>query len=172
MKTSSVTLYALPATDARAYLLAAVFALGNLLLPWLCHFVPHGGQMLLPVFFFTFVGAYKFGLAVGLTAGIASPLLNAWLTGMPTPAMLPPMLIQSVLLAVAASATARRFRSASFVLLALPVVACQVVGLLVEEALMPGAMPFFTALRMAIPGMLLMVFGGGFLIRLGDREKR
>lgn len=165
---SNARLYALSPAEWRTWVLAAVFAGGNLLLPWLCHFVPHGGQMLLPVFFFTFVGAYKYGLAVGLLTAIASPLLNNVLTGMPSSVMLPAMLIQSAMLAVAASLTARRFRSASFALLALPVVVCQVLGLLVEEALMPGAMPFFEALRMAIPGMLLMVFGGGWLIRINN----
>ena len=165
-----VKLYALSPAEWRAWMLAAVFAGGNVVLPLLCHLVPRGGQMLLPIFFFTFVGAYKYGLAVGLITAIASPLLNSALTGMPSPAMLPSLLVQSVLLAVVASLVSRRWQSASYALLALCVVVFQVAGLLIEHLLLPGATPFFQAFLTAIPGMLLMTFGGGFLIKLEVRK--
>lgn len=165
-----VKLYALSPADWRVWMLAAAFAGGNVVLPLLCHLVPQGGQVLLPIFFFTFVGAYKFGLAVGLLTAIASPLLNSALTGMPSAAMLPSLLVQSVLLAVLASVAARRWQSASYGRLAACVVAFQVLGLLIEKALMPGATPFFEAFVTAIPGMLLMTFGGGWLIKLGIRN--
>lgn len=162
---NSVRLYALSPTEMRAYMLSAIFAAGNVVLPLACHLVPHGGQVLLPIFFFTFVGAYKYGFTVGLTTAVVSPLLNSWLTGMPSAQMLPSLLVQSVLLAVLASVVARRWRSASFAILAFCVVAFQVLGLLLEEAMMPMATPFFQAFTTAIPGMLLMIIGGGWLIR-------
>lgn len=56
-------------SNARTYLFGAVFILGNLLLPQLCHFIPEGGKMLLPIYFFTLIGAYKFGIRVGLLTG-------------------------------------------------------------------------------------------------------
>ena len=93
-------------SNARTYLFGAAFILGNLLLPQLCHFIPEGGKMLLPIYFLTLIGAYKFGIRVGLLTAICSPLLNCLLFGMPPVAVLPVLLIKSSLLAIAAAAVA------------------------------------------------------------------
>ena len=55
----------LSAANVRTYLFAILFVAGNILLPQLCHLVPEGGKILLPIYFFTLIGAYKFGLKVG-----------------------------------------------------------------------------------------------------------
>lgn len=165
MKNNSVTIYSLSPADVRAYALALALAVGNVLLPMLCHLVPDGGKIFLPVFFFTFVGAYKYGFTVGLAAGILSPLLNHWLTGMPGQLMLVQMTVQSVLLAAAASFTAHKSHSASFAVLAMPVVIAQSLGLLAEACIMPVTAPFFTTFCMAIPGMALQTFLGGWFIK-------
>ena len=69
--------------EMKTYLFAVVFVLGNILLPQLCHLVPNGGLVWLPIYFFTLIGAYKYGWQVGLLTAVASPLLNSWLFGMP-----------------------------------------------------------------------------------------
>ena len=89
--------------DIRAYTMAALFVAGNIVLPQLCHLVPQGGLVWLPIYFFTLVAAYKFGLTAGLLTAIASPVVNSLLFGMPAAASLPIILIKSVLLAVAAA---------------------------------------------------------------------
>ena len=86
-------------SQSRTYLFGAIFILGNLLLPQLCHFIPDGGKMWLPIYFFTLIAAYKFGLRVGLLTAIFSPVLNCLLFGMPSLAILPVLLIKSSLLA-------------------------------------------------------------------------
>ena len=63
MKTSSVTLYSTGYRETRTYLAAALFAAGNIVLPQLCHLVQLGGPTMLPIYFFTLVGAYKYGAA-------------------------------------------------------------------------------------------------------------
>lgn len=92
-------LYSLSLRDGRTYALTAIFMLGNIALPQLCHLAPYGGQMFLPIFFFTLVGAYKYGFTVGLATAVLSPIANSMLFSMPSAQMLPPMLIQSVVLA-------------------------------------------------------------------------
>ncbi|MDR0419731.1 MAG: ECF transporter S component, partial [Prevotellaceae bacterium] len=90
----------------RAYLWSAVFVLGNLLLPQLCHLTPYGGNILLPIYFFTLIAAYKFGWRVGLATAVLSPVVNSLLFSMPAAPVLPFILIKSVLLASTAALVA------------------------------------------------------------------
>src|ERR1035437_2180202 len=104
--------------ELRTWIFTSLFIVGNLLLPQLCHFVPSGGLIFLPIYFFTLIAAYKFGLKVGLLTAVLSPLVNSLLFGMPIVAMLPIILTKSVLLAIVASLVARRSKSVSVILLA------------------------------------------------------
>ena len=70
-------------TNVRTYLFSALFVIGNLVLPQICHLVPDGGKILLPIYFFTLIASYKFGLKVGLLTAIFSPLMNCLFFGMP-----------------------------------------------------------------------------------------
>ena len=58
---TTVRLYASGYTEKRTYWLAVLFAVGNIVLPQLFHLVPQGGVTWLPIYFFTLVGAYKYG---------------------------------------------------------------------------------------------------------------
>ncbi|MDE7073952.1 MAG: ECF transporter S component, partial [Odoribacter sp.] len=62
---ANVKLYSLEYDNVRTYRAAALFIVGNILLPQLCHLVPQGGITWLPIYFFTLVGAYKYGWRVG-----------------------------------------------------------------------------------------------------------
>ena len=62
--------------NAATYRIAALFVIGNIALPQLCHLVPSGGPMLLPIYFFTLVAAYKYGWKVGLLTAVASPQVS------------------------------------------------------------------------------------------------
>ena len=164
MQTSSVKLYSLEYRQAKTYWIAVLFMLGNLLLPQLCHLVPQGGMRWLPIYLFTLIGAYKYGWRVGLLTAVASPLLNSALFGMPAAAVLPAILLKSVLLAAAAGYAAARSGKAPLWLLAAVVLTYQVVGTLGEWA-MSGSLAAATQdFRIGIPGMLLQIFGGWFCI--------
>ena len=114
METKTVKLYSLDYNNVKTYLAASLFILGNLALPQLFHLIPQGGITWLPIYFFTLVGAYKFGWKVGLLTAVLSPVLNSLLFGMPLPAALPAILLKSVLLAVAAHFPAYPAGSSSF----------------------------------------------------------
>lgn len=151
--------------NRHTYTLTPLLVAGNILFPLLCHLVPHGGQMLLPVFFFTLVGAYKYGVVVGMATAVLSPILNALLTGMPTAAMLPPMLIQSVLLAALSALAARITGRVSWTAIAAVVVLTQLFGLLLESLMMPTHIAFAPALLLCMPGMVLQLTAGYYLIK-------
>lgn len=164
MQATTVKLYSLEYKHAKTYWIAALFVTGNILLPQLCHLVPQGGVTWLPIYFFTLIGAYKYGWRVGLLTALASPLVNSALFGMPAIAGLPAILLKSVLLALAAGVAATHYKRASVLLLAAVVLAYQVVGTLGEWA-MKG--DFFLAVqdfRIGLPGMLVQIAGGWLVI--------
>lgn len=161
---TTVKLQSLPFDSAKTYLAATIFVLGNIIMPQLFHLVPQGGITWLPIYFFTLVGAYKYGWRVGLLTALASPVVNAVLFGMPAIAGLPSILMKSVLLAVIAGYAASRFNKASIMLLITVVLSYQVIGTLGEWVIKGD---FFLAcqdFRIGIPGMLLQIFGGWAII--------
>lgn len=164
MNTTTLNLYSLEYKEAKTYFVAALFVVGNILLPQLCHLVPQGGVTWLPIYFFTLIGAYKYGWRVGLLTAIVSPLINSLLFGMPPVTGLPAILLKSVLLAVFAGMAATRFKKASLWMLLAVVLAYQIIGTL-GEWIMKG--DFYLAVqdfRIGVPGMLLQIFGGWLFI--------
>ena len=67
----TTNLYSLTLKEYKSYLFATLFVAGNIALPQLCHLIPNGGLIILPIYFFTLVAAYKFGWRVGIMCGIA-----------------------------------------------------------------------------------------------------
>ena len=164
MQTESVKLYSLRYGEAKTYIATALFVVGNMVLPQLCHLVPNGGRMLLPIYFFTLVAAYKYGWRAGLLTAVASPVVNSLLFGMPAAAALPAILLKSVLLAVIAGTVAAHFRKASLWMLALVVLGYQIVGTLGEWVIVGNLYAAAQDFRIGVPGMLLQIFGGWAVI--------
>lgn len=161
---TTVKLYSLPYSNMKTYLAASLFVLGNLVLPQAFHLIPQGGMIWLPIYFFTLVGAYKYGWKVGLLTAVLSPLANSALFGMPAVAALPAILFKSALLAIAAGYAASHFKKASIGLLVGVVLAYQIVGTLGEWAMIGDFRLAVQDFRIGIPGMLLQVFGGWLFI--------
>ena len=135
---TNAKLYALSLSDYKTYVFAALFVIGNIALPQLCHLIPQGGLMLLPIYFFTLVGAYKFGTNVGLLTAILSPLVNSALFGMPAVAVLPSILLKSAILAIAAGYIAKRSQKVSLLAITAVVLLYQVIGTIGEFAINGG----------------------------------
>ena len=81
METTSIKLYSLNYNDTKTYLATLLFVVGNMALPQLFHLIPQGGITWLPIYFFTLIGAYKYGWKVGLLTALLSPVLNSLLFG-------------------------------------------------------------------------------------------
>lgn len=157
--TTTSNLYTLRYSQAKTYLLVLLFVIGNIALPQLCHLIPSGGPMLLPIYFFTLIGAYKYGWKAGLLTAVLSPLANHMLFGMPAMPMLLVVLAKSILLAVSAGWAASRFRRITIPILLAVVVFYQAIGFLFEWGLTNDWILALQHLRMAVPGMMIQVVG-------------
>lgn len=164
MNTTTVKFHSLPGNRVKTYSVAALFVLGNIVLPQLCHLIPQGGATLLPIYFFTLAAAYKYGWRAGLLTALASPLVNAALFGMPAAAALPVILVKSVLLALTAAWAAARWQRCTIALLAAVVIAYQVAGGLFEWAWTGSFAAALQDFRLGFAGMLLQVAGGWLVI--------
>ena len=165
MTNTTVSLYAYSYREAKTYLIAALFVLGNIAMPQLFHLMPKGGMIWLPIYFFTLVGAYKYGWRVGLLTAIASPIINSALFSMPQPAVVPAILIKSVLLAITAGYVASKFQKVNIALLMGVVAFYQFFGSLAEWALTGSAAAALQDVRLALPGIALQILGGYIFIK-------
>ena len=161
---TAVKLYSLGWREMRTYMFALLFIAGNIVLPQLCHLIPQGGLILLPIYFFTLIAAYKFGLRVGLLTAILSPLINSMLFGMPPVAALPIITIKGVLLTGAAAWMANRSKGASLLALIGVVLAYQLVGGVIEWAMTGSLASALQDWQLGWPGMLLQAVGGWLLL--------
>ena len=148
---TTVKLYSLNYSNVKTYLAASLFIVGNILFPRLFHLIPLGGLTWLPIYFFTLIGAYKYGWKVGLLAAILSPVINSLLFGMPVPAVLPAILLKSVLLSIP--------------VLAGVVLFYQIIGTLGEWMYIGNFYNAVQDFRIGIPGMCLQVLGGYLFIK-------
>lgn len=158
-------LYSLSLNNTKTYLIATVFIVCNLLLPQLAHLVPQGGFIFLPIYFFTLIAAYKYGIHVGLLTAVLSPIANNLLFGMPPSAVLPAIIIKSVILAIAAAVAANKFGKVSIIGILMAILAYQVIGTGIEWAMTQS---FFVAIqdfRIGFPGMLIQLFGGYLVLK-------
>lgn len=150
--------------DTRAYTLSMLFVAGNIILPQLCHLIPNGGLMFLPIYFFTLIGAYRYGLSVGLLTAIGSPLVNHLLFGMPPAGALVAILIKSVALAICASVLAEKLGGKMFLAVVLSVVGYQLLGG-AYELVFKGWESATQDVRIGLPGILIQVFLGYKLLK-------
>ncbi len=163
---SSVRLYQYGYNEVRTYLLAAAFVVGNVALPQLLHTIPQGGMIWLPIYFFTLIGAFKYGWRVGLLTAIASPVVNHLLFGMPMAAALPAILTKSILLALGAGFIAKRTGKVTLLAMAGVVAFYQVFGSLAEWAYTGSIAAAIQDVRLGLPGILTQILGGYLLLKV------
>ena len=153
----------------RTYLAAIVFIGGNIVVPQLCHLIPNGGLMFLPIYFFTLVAAFRCGWKVGLLTAVLSPVVNCLLFGMPPVASLPAILVKSLTLVAAVELISRRM-DFSLLSVALAVLAYQLVGMTVEFFMDFNFMHAIQDIRIGWPGILIQIVGGYLVIKALQRK--
>ncbi|MBO5881157.1 MAG: ECF transporter S component [Paraprevotella sp.] len=162
----TIKLYTLSYSEVKTYWMAFIFMVGNILLPQLCHLIPQGGVTWLPIYFFTLVGAYKYGWKVGLLTALASPLINHLMFGMPALAMLPAIIMKSTILALSAGWMAHRFQKVTWWTLLAVILIYQGLGTLGEWGLTGSWQTALQDFRIGLPGMALQLIGGYTLLNL------
>jgi hypothetical protein len=151
---TTISSKALSLYDARAWMWAAAMVAGNLLFPQLCHLMPLGGKMLLPVMLFTLIAAVRFGTGCAVLTAILSPLAGYAVFGAPSGDILSAVLVKSLVIALAFGLWGR-YRGFSALSLAGLVIACQLICFPIEGALLFGFATSWNDLLLSVPGMLL-----------------
>ena len=144
---------ALTLDNWRTYLFATLFTAGNIALPQLCHLVPQGGLLFQPIYLFTLIAACRWGWRVALLTALVSPLLNTLWFGMPSVAMLPVVLLKSVVLALGVSWTMTSKVRKPLLVAVLFIIGAQLLGAVAEWTLLSSA----TTLWLCLPGVALQI---------------
>ena len=160
-----IRIYDYKLNELKTYLFVILFVAGNVVLPQLCHLIPNGGKILLPIYFFTLFVSYKYGLKVGLMTAVLSPLINSLAFGMPAMALLPAIMIKSIVLAFTASFVANKTNRVSIINLLIVVLTYQCVGTLSEWAMTSSFYVAIQDFRLGVPGMTLQILLSYLLLR-------
>ena len=160
-----IRIYDYKLNELKTYLFVILFVAGNVVLPQLCHLIPNGGKILLPIYFFTLFASYKYGLKVGLMTAVLSPLINSLAFGMPALALLPAIMIKSIVLAFTASFVANKTNRVSIINLLIVVLTYQCVGTLLEWAMTSSFYVAIQDFRLGVPGMTLQILLSYLLLR-------
>lgn len=152
-------------TEARSWALGAIFTAAGLVLPRLVHLLPHGGPILLPIYFFTLVAGYKFGSVVGLISALGAPLAGFLIFGMPGFEALGGIVFKGVVLALTAGFAARRTGRVSLLVIACVVMSYLVIGGIFEWLQTGNIDAALQDLTLGVPGIFLQIFGGWAILK-------
>lgn len=92
--------------DRQLLRVVGVMVLGNVLLPMAVHSIPGAGRLLMPIFFFTMVAGWRYGVLAAVLTALLSPLASHLATGMPAASKLVPIIGNSILVGGLAHAAA------------------------------------------------------------------
>ncbi len=81
-------------TDARTYIIIAVFAALSVVTPWAFHQFELAGATYLPMHFFVFVAALTAGWQAGAIVGLVTPFASYAVSGMPALTILPQIAVE------------------------------------------------------------------------------
>jgi len=154
----------LSVTKLRFYTFVLIFIAGNILFPLTVHAIPQGGKIFLPIYFFTLIAAYRFGLTAGIATALLSPLFNSVLFGMPPASILPIILFKSTTLALAASWIVSRTQKISLAYIAAVVLIYQFIGGIFEWIYTGSILAALSDFQIGFPGMIIQIIAGYFLL--------
>ena len=160
-----IKIYNLDFDQLKTYLFVTLFVAGNIIFPQLCHLIPNGGHIFLPIYFFTLIASYKYGMKVGVMTAVLSPAVNSILFGMPAAAVVPSIMIKSVFLAIAASWVAEKSNKVSLWAVLVVILSYQLFGSLVEWIMTGSLYAAAVDFRLGVPGMLIQWLGGFLFIK-------
>ena len=160
-----IKIYNLDFDQLKTYLFVTLFVAGNIIFPQLCHLIPNGGHIFLPIYFFNLINSYKYGMKVGVMTAVLSPAVNSILFGMPAAAVVPSIMIKSVFLAIAASWVAEKSNKVSLWSVLVVILSYQLFGSLVEWIMTGSLYAAAVDFRLGVPGMLIQWLGGFLFIK-------
>lgn len=144
-------------TLPKTYLSASVFVLLNLIVPQLMHQLSMGGAVFLPILFFTFLAAVRYGSGVALLTAVASPLVSQMLTGMPPGLILYVVMVQCVVISLLAGYFVNGKNQINPLHIVAVIAAYQFAGCLLEYLFFGNMIQIWSGFKATIPGMLIQL---------------
>ena len=144
-------------SQSQTYMWSALFIAANIALPHLFHLIPGGGVMFLPIYFFTLIGAMRYGWQLGLLTAVMTPIVGCLLFGAPRAELLPDMLVKGAALSLVGAYVAQKWGVKLVACLGAVVAAFALVG--VAEWPFMGAAYAFQDFVTGLPGMAMMTLG-------------
>ncbi len=149
--------------------------IGMIFLPILVHLIPFSGDIplgayLLPMFIAPLAAAFYLSPIGLVIASLIGPLLNHYLTGMPTQAMLPSIILELLFFSLMVSYVVRN-KSGFIGMAALAFIFAKLTRTIVIGSLSTGVLslatftPLAKGLMIALPGLLILTVVEIFLIR-------
>lgn len=143
--------------QSQTYTWSALFIAANIALPHLFHLIPGGGVMFLPIYFFTLIGAMRYGWQLGLLTAVMTPIVGNLIFGAPRAELLPDMLLKGASLSLVGAYVAQKWGVKLVSCIAAVVAAFALVGL--AELPFMGAAYAFQDFVTGLPGMAMMTLG-------------
>ena len=143
--------------QSQTYAWSALFIAANIALPHLFHLIPGGGVMFLPIYFFTLIGAMRYGWQLGLLTAVMTPIVGNLIFGAPRAELLPDMLLKGAALSLVGAYVAQKWGVKLVTCIAAVVAAFALVGL--AELPFMGAAYAFQDFVTGLPGMAMMTLG-------------
>ena len=170
MTSQTVKLYSLPLLSLNTLFAVMIFVGANIAFPQLVHLIPKGGLIFLPIYFFTIVASYKYGLSVGLLTAVLSPLANHVFFTMPSAEVLPILMVKGVLAASVASMVAKKTQNVTLIGLLIVVFGYQVLGSVAEWTMTSSLSAALQDFKIGLPGMALQILGGYSVLKMLSKK--
>lgn len=149
----------------KLYLLAIVFTAGNILFPVICHLIPNGGKIFLPIYFFTIISSYKFGWRLGILTALMSVVLNHLIIKMPTLQVMPSIMVKALLLSYLASQIAKSTKNISLKNILTIVIIYQLLGFIFDLFWFKNINIILETVYLSLPGLIIQILGTYFFIK-------
>ncbi len=150
----------------RLYSTAVIFSALTIVTPYILHQFHIAGQVLLPMYFFVLIAAYKYGWRAGMVTACIAPLVSYALTGMPIVPILYFVIAKGTVLAIVTGLISQRIHRVSVVALLGVISVYQLFGIALVFGITQNWTKALLDIQMGWPGLLLQIIGGYFVLTL------
>ena len=139
-----------------------IFIFCNLTFSMICHLIPNGGRIFVPIYFFTLIGSYLLGWKAGIIISLMSISTNHILLGMPDDNMIMIVLIKTITISLI---TALINKDNILTTLLKIILLYQLISIIIDLFITNNINIVISNLINQIPGLIIQLFIGYIIIK-------